>query len=178
MWSTATVRTRRVPPARMRFNRVAFPSALTVPACLSSYAGPRRAYGTAPAARSQCPRQGNRTKNQMETVSSPEEPLFSLCRKSADSPEENAEARRKQRFPTSFLRKQESSRPLDPCFRRGDGGRGHTGILQACRRTRERHFLTSFLRKQESSRPAGECRVRCCAAGRDLDPCFRRGDGG
>ncbi|MDY0032473.1 MAG: hypothetical protein RBT84_11000, partial [FCB group bacterium] len=46
--------------------------------------------------------QGNRTKNQMETVSSPEEPLFSICRKSADSPEENAEALRKQRFPTSF----------------------------------------------------------------------------
>ena len=60
----------------------------------------------------------------METVSSPEEPLFSICRKSADSPEENAEVRRKQRFPTSFLPKHESSRPLDPCLRRGDGGQG------------------------------------------------------
>ena len=33
-------------------------------------------------------------------------------------------------------------------------------------------------RKQESSAPADACRVRCRAAGRDLDPYFRRGDGG
>ena len=56
---------------------------------------------------------------------------------------------------------QESSRALDPCFRRGNGGGGHTGILQACRRTRERHFLTSFLRKQDSSGLLAPCfRVR------------------
>ena len=114
----------------------------------------------------------------METVSSPEEQVLAIYPQSAHSPRENSDVRRKRRFSTSFLRKQESSRPagecrvrccaagrdLDPCFRRGDGGGGHTGILQACRRTRKRHFLTSFLRKQESSRT--------------LDPCFRRGGGG
>ena len=114
----------------------------------------------------------------METISSPEELVLSTDPKSAHSPKENADVRTKRRSLTSFLRKQESSRPaggcrvrcgaagraLDPCFRRGDGGRGHTGILQACRRTRERHFLTSFLRKQESSRTLG--------------PCLRTGDGG
>jgi len=58
-------------------------------------------------------------------ISSPEEQLFSICPKSADSPKENADVFRKRRFSTSFLRKQESSRTLDPCLRRGDGGWGH-----------------------------------------------------
>jgi hypothetical protein len=49
----------------------------------------------------------------METVSSPEEQVLATCPKSAHSPKENADVRRKRRFSTSFLRKQESSRPAD-----------------------------------------------------------------
>src|SRR5690606_21171516 len=50
------------------------------------------------------------------------------------------------------LRKQESSRTLDPCCRRGDVGWDHTGIQQACRRTRKRRSSTSF---RASRNPVG-----------------------
>ena len=41
------------------------------------------------------------------------------------------------------VRRCAAGRDLDPCLRRGDGGRGHTGILQACGRMRKRRFSTS-----------------------------------
>jgi len=115
----------------------------------------------------------------METSSSPEEQVLSTDLKSAHLPEENADVRRKRRFSTSFRasRNPEPSRgglckyTLDPCFRRGDGmGTGHG---------RGRLDFPVIPRKQESSRPAGACRVRCGAAARPLDPCFRgrRGQG-
>ena len=138
----------------------------------------------------------------METVGLPEEQVLSTCPKSAHSPKENADLRRKRRFSTSFLRKQESSRTLDPCFRRGDGGWDHTGIQQACRRTRKRRSSTSFRASrnpaglwtpalagetragvtQESCRPVGArgngvLQLRKQESSRTLDPCFRR-DGG